>query len=297
MKYTSSLFLFIAFFLTISNFVLAQDTLATPTPQLKEVSHVQHRINQLEIAIPYASLRRGRYAWMYPGRWEVGLHLMPWVSQTNGFARILADEPTDFGGATIIDLGASGDRTFYDKRYEFVAIDKRPGVVFLNADLARQFHSGWRLGIGYTLYNVLRSRPLRFDEVTDLIEPGEYALFSDVRERQSFFSAEASFTFRRRRRLRPALGLVAVRPGKFVTSGRSTLVDGEDGSVIYQNDETFRRNVNDPRIYVMAKFSLQYQLSLNVTLGLEIGAPIGADTYVGFSLFGLGGRYVFAEGF
>lgn len=285
------------FTLVLSFFVVELSAQASekPVPSLPQVTSTEKRIDDLKAIIPYNSLRFGPYGWVYTGRWEVGINLMPWVSSQNNIVSIFTSEAGQSLRAVNGFEGAEDLPQLYVKGYEAVEIPERPGIILLQADVARQFGSGWRTGIGVVMVRSVDPRPTVAADITQLLGADEYAAVSNFSSRELYFTGHLGYTFRRNKRFRPAIGLVGITPGKYYSSNDYTVYSGEDGQVVY---ETFNRESTGRgqfAFYLMGRVGIQYQVLRHFSVGLDAAVPISIGSNRGIPLIGIGGRYSFAR--
>ncbi len=262
---------------------------------LPNLTATEKKVANLKIEVPYNSLRFGPYGWVHTGRWEFGVNLMPWISSKNNFISIFTEDASQSIGTVGFLEGAQDLPQLYLKGNEVVEIPERPGIILFQADVARQFGSGWRTGIGIVIIRSVDPRPTTLEDVTQSIAPEEYVAIGNFSSKEIFYSGHLGYTFRRNKRFRPALGLVGIIPGQYILNSDYKVFAGENGQIVYENASKGSDGRGQIEFYLMGQIGFQYQIRRHFSIGLEAAIPISTGSNRGIPLIGVGGRYSFAR--
>lgn len=265
-------------------------------PQLATPSSVTKKIDALKVRVPLNALRRGPYGWDYSGKWEVDFQVMPWLSyQQNEY--VIYTRGFEAGGSRTTTY--FGPDRFYEltqTRTAEYSVGKRPGISLVNATVARQFGSGFRLGLGILVYRNLIPRRLSMEEVTNLADAGELIHSWRWGYRESFMYGQLGYTFRQRRRLRPSVGLTVTSfTGYSSRAGSKTLYDGGTGEVIDRSDGSPLQFEVSDLIFALARVGMQYQISRSFSIGFDAALLLGQESYYEVPFVTFGGRYRFSR--
>lgn len=233
------------------------------------------------------------YGYDVPGRWEIGVHIMPWLANQDLFLLRM----TDIESISILPQTFTGpdgqSYVLYGDSFSRLDVPTRPALLFLQTEIARQFSSGLRASASFAFYNDPNQREAFVEDLASMPNPPQYAQLFYFKERGVFFNLHLQYTLNRRGRLRPALGLIYVSRFAYRSNSSRILYDGPNEKLVVLNSTTDNDINGLLTNLIMPQFSLQYQLSRHFSLGLELAMPLEAAAIPQATLFGVGGRFQF----
>lgn len=212
-------------------------------------------------------------------RWEAGLHVTPLVSGSRTDVYTYAEESNgssprsyNFGNRTVNLYREDNVRQEIPRRFQ---------VWIVSFELARQFSNGLRAGIGMAWLPPKVDGLIEHGEVlTNELSPGQWATnFTSERE-YVLTTAQLDYTFYRRRRFRPYLGVMLSY--ELYTNYRSmtNLFERSSGTTEVVSTSYASRYPGDNGLLVLPRIGFQYDLNERISIGTEIMPG-----------FGIGGRW------
>lgn len=211
------------------------------------------------------------------GRWEVGLSFAPGLTNSRVTSRVFTEQ-NNGNAPQIFNFNNQQIELFADDIFD-QEVQQQLQLASMSLEGGRQFASGVRLGLGmsYSPYSLSGlSNPN--DVLAPLLLEGEFATYNWSYEKRFSAFMTSGYTFLRRRKVRPYLGL---RVGlDFYQEGerKSYLLRGQDG-----RSEEFlfsRYNSNtglrELILNVTAQVGVQYQAHKRISLGVDVLPELAA---------------------
>ncbi len=214
------------------------------------------------------------------GRWEFGVHLRPQlISGTRNVELLRADSTQGFDRGTYTVAGEEVDLYGIDGTQ--VSNPIRPRLLATHVQLARQFSSGLRIGLGLIVARASDGRPSR--GVLDAEGAGaEYFLYQKTTKTEFQVLLSLGYTFRLRRRLQITPGLTLGPRYRANEVIYDYIFSTADNRHYRQDIFSSRRGVGISNFDILPQLSLHYHLNDRLSVGTEIVPGLG-----------LGGRYKF----
>lgn len=214
-----------------------------------------------------------------PTRWEFGVHVTPWLSNATTAVQTFSETMND---RTPQNFRLAGrDVSLYPKNSLNPDLSQRLQVFMVSLEVARQFPNGLRIGTGLA-WQPRTTRGLRNEDAylnAQLLED-EWARFSNFTTQYLSASLNLDYTFYRRRRFRPYVGVLL--QSNFYS-------DRNEGYFLYERRsrdlETYRRIYTTTKadfgnLRVLPRAGFQYDVGQHFSIGIEV-----------FPGVGIGGRY------
>lgn len=295
MLYHSRLLSFLIVFL-FSFRLVAQKLEKVVLPLLVE-STVDKKINSLNVQIPYESLRAGPYGWVYSGRWEFGFTVQPGLSPKEGTVDLLNTSAPEGIISRMIRFNTDQTYQLFGEQERTVSYRRRIGLTLAQGEIVRQFHNGWRVGIGFSLYSWVAPQDLSAEQMVGISHRTDVVLQLKRGHGDGFLNGQVLYTFRRYQRLRPSVGFMLTTPfADFTRPGVYVLYEPQTGNVLARTEgRSFQFSANSI-LHLMGQLGLQYQLNRHFSIDLGASVPVTFDNYFHIPFIGIGARYAFARG-
>ncbi len=208
------------------------------------------------------------------GRWETGLHITPWLSEAS--TGVFTYTETMNGNSPRAFTVDGSDVVLYPVNTLNPNLNERLQVRFLSFDVARQFSNGLRVGVGlFWQPRISRGLINEQEYLNAQLLAGEWARYVSVVTQTLSTSLSVDYTFRRRKRFRPYLGVTL--QSNFYQDGNSAqfLFERESGRV----EELYRvysiNSADFGNLRILPRTGFQYELTDHLSVGMEIIPGIG----------------------
>lgn len=214
-----------------------------------------------------------------PGRWETGLHVTPGLSGRLADVQVYTEERNgtfpwrfDFGDQRV---------TLYDENQYRQRYQRRLKLDILSFELARQFPNGLRAGLGLAWRPWSRDGLIELGEVVSSeLVTGQWASTPIWGRQDVFATIQLDYTFLRRRRFRPYVGVLLLYEAYTELKSQTILYDHRNGNTEVVSTSFAVGDENDNGLYVYPRGGFQYDLTPRLSIGTEIVPG-----------FGIGGRW------
>ncbi len=211
------------------------------------------------------------------GRWEAGLSFAPGLTSSRVTSRVFTEQ-NNGNVPQIFNFNNQQIELFADDFFD-QEVRQQIQLASMSLEGARQFASGIRLGLGmsYSPYSLSGLNDPN-DVLAPLLLEGEFATYNWAYEKRFSSFLTSGYTFLRRRKVRPYLGL---RIGlDFYQEGerKSYLFRGLDGrseeflSSRYNSNTGLRELI----LNVTAQVGVQYQVHKRISLGVDLLPELAA---------------------
>ena len=202
-------------------------------------------------------------------RWEVGLNVAPLLLRRYAFGQTYT---TADNGGTPREVSFGGQNlNLYDARFFRLNLPRRLALHSLNLRAARQFRNGLRLGIGFdwtpnSFASINRASQLPVGQ----LQGREWATFSTWQYQRINASVIADYTFLRRRRLRPYLGVMVSSPLYLRSERTAYLQELSTGRAEVTELVRDIRTFDFTNRWTQFRLGAQYDLGSRISVGLEV---------------------------
>lgn len=252
---------------------LPQKTFPRMRKRDKSMATLQQYAGSAFIPLPKTIGRRPTPA----GRWEVGLSFAPGLTNSRVTSRVFTEQ-NNGNAPQVFNFNNQQIELFADDIFD-QEVRQQLQLASMSLEGARQFASGVRLGLGmaYSPYS-LSGLNNPNDVLAPLLLEGEFATYNWSYEKRFSAFMTGGYTFLRRRKVRPYLGL---RIGlDFYQEGerKSYLFRGQDGrseeflSSRYNSNTGLRELI----LNVTAQVGVQYQVHKRISLGVDVLPELAA---------------------
>lgn len=209
-------------------------------------------------------------------RWEFGLHITPWRSSAAPAVRTYSESDPGLGLSPRSYEFDGQDVSLYSTNTLNPDLPRRFQLKVVSFEAARQFQNGLRVGVGMAwvprhLEGLVNGR----EYLNAQLLSGEWARSYTIERQTVYGSVQLDYTFMRRRRFRPYLGL-SLRTfvyGDFNVQER--LFERESGRSETINSIYSVNQIDLNSLEFLPRAGFQYDLSGRISVGLEIVPGVG----------------------
>lgn len=252
---------------------LPQPDYQMPKSVTKTAATLAGYANSVFILLPKTVSRRPTPA----SRWEAGLSFAPGLTNSRVTSRVFTEQ-NNGNAPQLFFFNNQQIELFADDIFD-QEVRQQIQLASMSLEGARQFANGTRLGLGvsYSPYS-LSGLNNPNDVLAPLLLEGEFATYNWAYEKRFSSFITGGYTFLRRRKVRPYLGL---RIGlDFYQEGerKSYLLRGQDGrseeflSSRYNSNTGLRELIFN----VTAQVGVQYQVHKRISLGVDLLPELAA---------------------
>jgi len=209
-----------------------------------------------------------------PGRWEFGAHFTPHIDGRTYIVDRYSAEPASIRPAETFEVDGGNRELYYQGTENIDGRNVFRPILISHLEAGRQFASGFRLGLGFSVYNQPRFAPNN-DQLLPRLFEGEYYVYSRGDSEELSLTLSAGYTFRKRKRLQYHLGAM-VQGVHSNHRDRTTFLYSRDDRRSYTQGYiggVTRKYFINYRI--LPQLDIQYHLNKRFSFGLEVSPGIG----------------------
>lgn len=217
------------------------------------------------------------------GRWEVGVHFTPELTNGEVYGRTLNRTMGPNGQKEIYNIDGR-EVTLYNMNNSMDApLRVRPRIEMVHVQTARQFSNGLRVGLGFGYEHQAAALP-KGSAIRDVLSEGQYLVYTRDESKKYLGTIQVGYTFWRRQRLQVGLGLIT--GGYFRNDDLNPQyiysVDERRHYSIGKSSRTRQSGTSFYKWTVLPQMTVHYHLNDRLSVGAEIVPGLG-----------LGARYKF----
>lgn len=210
------------------------------------------------------------------GRWEVGLHVTASLPARKTTADLFTDATSSSPGQDPVLL-EDGRELFLDQlgRGE-TEQEKEVFAHVLSLDVARQFSSGLRVGLGLTGIADKQGFVSSYDGLAVEFGDADFARTSDFWKVNLFATLAVGYTFRRDRKLQYYVGGLLMGKVSVHGEARKVYYDFARRQAFIGDIDKFGIDGSFDDFYLLPQFGIHHRLGKRFTLGIEISPGFSA---------------------